>query len=122
MNFFICCICYGIIAGTIWLCGLFLRTLFNNNFIITAIIDFIVVCISGFLFIFCVFAYNNGELRLYEILGFLTGFAILLLSFGKIVAKLSKLIYNYIQKVDQRFNLKKEKTPCKKKERCSSSS
>ena len=120
MDFFICCIIFGIIAGAIWLLGLFLRTLFNNTFIITAIIDFIVVCLAGYLFLYCVFTYNNGELRLYEIVGFLLGFSILLLSFGKIVAKLSKLIYNYIQKFDQRFGSKKEKQPCKKNKQCSS--
>ena len=119
MDFFILCIIYGIISGIIWELGLFLRTLFNHSFIISAILDFIVVCIMGYLFLHCVFTYNNGALRLYEIMAFLLGFSILLLSIGKIVANLSKTIYNYIQRIDKRFGTKREKKQCKKKEQCS---
>lgn len=120
MDFFVCCMLFGCIGGTIWLLGLFLRTLFNNNFIMTTIVDFVVVSLCGYLFLHCVFTFNNGAFRLYEVVAFLLGFFILLLSFGKIVAKLSKLIYNYIQKIDQKFGSRKEKRPCKKNEQCSS--
>lgn len=121
MDFFILCIIYGIISGIIWELGLFLRILFNHSFLLSAIVDFFVVCIMGYLFLHCVFTYNNGTLRLYEIMAFLLGFSILLLSIGKIVASLSKTIYNYIQKIDKRFGTKREKKLCKKNEQCSSS-
>lgn len=96
MNIFLYSLFYGVIAGLIYLLGFAIRKIFKNNLIITIFTDTIVSIAIGILFIYYVLKYNNGIIRAYEIIGFVCGFTILLISLLNIVAKFIEVVYNLV--------------------------
>lgn len=96
MEIFLYCAIFGIFAGCIYLLLLFFRRIFNNNIIVTIVLDIFWGICAGYLFGYCIFKYNNGIIRLYELIAFTIGIAIVLISIGNLVAKVSNFVYNKV--------------------------
>ena len=50
-----------------------IKNLFKNNIFIVNIIDFCFVVLCGFCFIFCIFKFEYGSFKLFEIISFIFG-------------------------------------------------
>lgn len=75
----------GIIISFIFDFFRILRKAFNTNDMITYLEDFIFCTISGFLVIYSIFYYNNGELRLYLFIGIGIGIFLYILLLTKLI-------------------------------------
>lgn len=81
----------------------FLKLLSKKNYIITFILDFILTISTTILFLYLVNKYNYGETRFYMLLSFLLGFILFLFTIGKLIAKLNKIVYTNLCKLQNKF-------------------
>lgn len=88
----------GIIIAFIFDFFRILRKAFNTNNVITYLEDFIFCLLSGFLLIYCIFYYNNGELRLYLFIGVGIGIFLYILLLTKLINSILLKIFNPINK------------------------
>ena len=95
----------------------YISFLCNKNKILNFILDILVSVICCFVFFACVLAFNFGELRFFLILSFVMGIFLQRISIGTIIAKVSKVCYNFFRNLISKVNYGKQK---KKKENSNS--
>ncbi len=75
------------------------RKTFKTSDLITSIEDVLFWILSGLLTLFTIFKFNNGDIRIYIILGIFIGIAIYMLIFSKIVINTLVKIIIFIKRI-----------------------
>jgi len=89
----------GFLIGILFDVFRILRKSFKTPDIITYIQDIIFWILTGFVILFSIFKFSNGELRNYVFLGLLFGILIYFLIFSKIFVKISVNILKIVKKI-----------------------
>lgn len=79
------------------------RKTFKTSNIVTNIEDVLFWILSGLLFIFSLFKFNNGNIRVYTLVGLIIGISIYMLIFSKIVINTLVKIVTIIKKIISYF-------------------
>ena len=95
---FIIFILNGFLIGLFFDFFRILRKGFKTPDFITYFEDFIFWIITGFILLYSIFKFNNGELRLYIFLGIFIGITIYMLVFSKLLISISVCLINIIKK------------------------
>lgn len=91
---FIIFILVGFLIGLLFDIFRISRKTFKTSDIITSIEDILFWILTGLLILFSIFKFNNGDIRVYIILGIFIGIALYMLVFSKIVINtLVKIIF-----------------------------
>lgn len=77
------------------------RKIFGSLFIFFD--DFLFMIISSIVFVFSVFAFNNGILRWYEVFFLILGFIVYRITLSMLIMSLFEFIINIIQSIIMRF-------------------
>lgn len=89
----------GIIVGVLFDFFRILRRSFSTGNILTALEDIVFWILTGILFLYLTFAYNNGVMRGYMFLGMFCGTSLYLLTLSKFFIKINVSIINFIKKI-----------------------
>lgn len=89
----------GILIGFLFDFFRILRKSFRTTDLITCIEDMIFWILSGILILYNIWYFNNGEIRLFIILGIIMGIIIYFLTLSNIILKIFYVIINFIKKV-----------------------
>lgn len=89
----------GILIGMFFDIFRILRKSFNTPDIVTYIEDIIFWLFTGLFLIFILFQINNGEIRIYNILGILIGGIFYMLTISKFFIKINVLIVTFIKNI-----------------------
>ncbi len=89
----------GILIGILFDIFRILRKTFKTSDFITYIEDIIYWIITGFLTLFFIFRYNNGEIRLYIFVGIILGGLMYMLTLSKYIVKFSVIITTAIKNI-----------------------
>lgn len=81
----------------------FIRLITKNNFVINLILDILICLSTTALFLFLVNKYNFGEIRVYMLFSYFLGFILFLSTLGKLIAKLNKIVYTSLCKLNSKF-------------------
>ena len=96
---FLIFILIGIIIGFLFDIFRVLRKTFNTPDIVTYIEDVIFWIIAGFIMLYAIFTFNNGEIRLYMFLAIVLGCIIYMLLLSKFIINISVKILNQTIKI-----------------------
>ncbi len=96
---FVIFILNGFLIGMLFDIFRILRKSFKTNDLITYIQDILFWIITGFIILYSIFKFNNGELRGFIFIGIFIGISIYLLLFSKIFIKINLFIINIIKKI-----------------------
>lgn len=75
------------------------RRTFKTSDIVTYIEDILFWILSGLLIIFSLFKFNNGEIRVYIIIGLIVGISIYILVFSKLIINTLVKVIIFIKKI-----------------------
>ena len=89
----------GVIIGVIFDIFRISRKTFKTNDLVTHIEDILFWIITGFIIIYSMYVFCDGELRFFMIIGILIGTIMYLLTLSKYVIKISVAIINIIKKI-----------------------
>ena len=89
----------GILIGIIFDIFRIIRKSFKTPDFVTYIEDILFWLLTGFILLFSIFTFNNGELRLYIFLALILGLVIYLLTISKYFIKISVKILNFIKNI-----------------------
>lgn len=89
----------GFIIGILFDVFRILRKSFKTNNFFTTIEDILFWIITGFIILFSIFKFNNGELRGFIFIGIFIGTLIYMLIFSKLFIKINLYIINFIKKI-----------------------
>lgn len=89
----------GILIGIIFDIFRILRRSFDTPNFATYIEDVLFWLISAFSVIYCLFAFNNGEIRGYLFIGLFFGVALYMLVFSRTIVKLAVKIILFVKKI-----------------------
>ena len=89
----------GIMIGLLFDFFRVLRKSFKTTDLITCIEDVIFWILTGILILYNIWYFNNGEIRLFIILGIILGVIIYLLTLSNIVVKVFTFIINFLKKI-----------------------
>ncbi len=89
----------GFLIGILFDIFRIIRKTFKSSDIVTYIQDSIFWILTGLLLLFCLFKFNNGELRLYIFIGIISGFSIYILVFSKLFISISMFVIKVIKKI-----------------------
>lgn len=89
----------GIVIGILFDLFRILRKSFKTADWITYIQDILFWILTGFIVLFSIFKFNNGEIRSYIFLGITLGILIYMLTISKLIIKYAVLIINWIKKI-----------------------
>lgn len=89
----------GFLIGILFDIFRVLRRSFKTSDIITYIEDILFWIITGLIILYVSFAFNNGQIRGYTLLGLILGGFLYLLIFSNIFIKVMVKILNYIKKI-----------------------
>ena len=95
---FLVFICAGILIGVFFDIFRVIRRTFKSADIITYIEDIIFWLLTGFLILYTIFYFNNGEIRTFMFLGLILGTIVYLLVFSKTFIKVNVFVINKIKK------------------------
>lgn len=96
---FVMFIINGILIGFLFDIFRILRKSFKTSDIITYIEDVTFWILTGILTLYFIFTYNNGEIRLYILLGIIFGISIYILTISKHIIKFSVIIINFVKSI-----------------------
>lgn len=96
---FIIFVLNGFIIGLLFDLFRILRKSFKTVDIITYLEDFMFWILTGFILLYSVFKFSNGEIRLYIFLGVILGTILYILAFSKIFVKISVNIILFVKKL-----------------------
>lgn len=103
----------GIIIGIIFDFFRILRKSFKTSNIITYIEDIIFWILTGFIILYAIWFFNNGEIRTYIFLGIIMGILVYMVTLSSIIIKLFTKILTIIKqifiKIFKKFLYKKGK-------------
>lgn len=89
----------GILIGIVFDMFRIIRKSFKTPDFITYIEDILFWIISGALLLFCIFTFNNGELRLYLFISIILGNLLYLSTLSKYFIKLSTYLIDILKKI-----------------------
>ena len=89
----------GIIIGLLFDFFRILRRSFKTSDFITYIEDTLFWVLTGFLILYSIFVFNNGEIRLFMFLGIIIGVALYMLLLSKHIIKINVYIISVLKKV-----------------------
>lgn len=89
----------GLIIGILFDIFRILRRSFKTSDIITYIQDILFWILTGFILLYTIFTFSNGEIRLYMFLGVFLGCLIYMLVFSKYFIKINVKIILFIKKI-----------------------
>lgn len=89
----------GIVLGIIFDSFRIIRKSFKTPDFVTYIEDILFWIISGIILLFCIFTFNNGELRLYLFASIIVGNIIYMVTLSKYFIKVSTFILISIKKI-----------------------
>ena len=111
----------GIVIGVLFDVFRILRRSFKTADWLTTLQDILFWILAGFITLFSIFKFNNGEIRSYIFIGIALGVLIYMLTLSKyIVKKYSVIIIKFIKKIFQnttKIMKKKEKNKIKLQEK-----
>ena len=87
----------GVIIGLVFDFFRILRKVFKTADIITYIEDIIFWILTGFIVLYSVFTFNNGEIRIFMFLVILLGVIIYMIFFSKYIIKINVKILKFIK-------------------------
>lgn len=87
---------FGIYTGFLFLIFLFFRIISNFNIVITIFLDFIWGSIACLLFAIPLVKYSYGNFKLFQLLCFLCGIILAIISLEKLVATIGTFVYNKV--------------------------
>ena len=96
---FIIFIFVGILIGIVFDIFRIIRRSFKTPDFITYIEDILFWIISGTLLLFCIFTFNNGELRLYLFVSIILGNLIYIFTLSKYFIKVNTYLINILKKI-----------------------
>ena len=110
---FVIFIINGILIGILFDIFRIFRKSFKTADVVTYIEDCIFWIISGLVLLYSIFKFNNGEIRLYILIGIILGVSIYMLIFSKMfintsvfIIKVIKIIFNIIIIIPIKFFIK----------------
>lgn len=80
-----------------------LRKKIKTKDIITYVQDVIFWILTGISMLYCIYTFNNGEIRLYEFIGILLGTILYFLTVSKLFININSAILTFITKILQIF-------------------
>lgn len=89
----------GIIIGLLFDFFRILRKTFKTKDIITYIEDFLFWILTGITLLYSIFTFNNGEIRLFMLLGVLLGVIIYMIFISSYIIKINVVIINFIKNI-----------------------
>ena len=89
----------GIIIGILFDFFRILRKSFKTSDFITYFEDFLFWILTGFSILYFVFIFNNGEIRLFMLLGIILGIILYMLIFSSIFIKINVIIIKFLKKI-----------------------
>lgn len=89
----------GMAIGVLFDVFRIIRKSFKTPDFVTYIEDIIFWILAGFILLFTIFTFNNGEIRVYIFIGLLLGLIIYLLTLSKYFVKISVSIVCFIKKI-----------------------
>ena len=89
----------GMIIGVLFDIFRIIRRSFKTPDFITYIEDILFWILTGFVLLFTIFTFNNGEIRIYIFVGIVFGAIIYLLTLSQYFIKINVTILNFIKKV-----------------------
>lgn len=89
----------GMLIGILFDIFRSLRKSFSTKDFVTYIEDILFWVVTGIFILFVIFKFNNGEIRIYSILGLLIGFTSYMISISKLFIKLNVMIMDFLKKI-----------------------
>ena len=99
MYLFLIFIVDGILIGLLFDFFRIARKVFQTSDVMTYVEDILFWILTGFIVLYSIFVFNNGELRLFMFLGILLGAFIYMLWISSYIIKINVKIINFIKKV-----------------------
>lgn len=96
---FIVFILVGFLIGLLFDMFRISRRTFKTSDIVTSIEDILFWLLAGLLIIFSLFKFNNGDIRVYIIIGLIAGVSIYILIFSKLIINTLVKIIMFIKKI-----------------------
>ena len=93
------CILSGAIIGIYFDIFRILRKTFKTSDIITYLEDILFWLFTGIFILFILFKYNNGEIRVYNLIGLIIGVILYMLAFSSFFIKSSVYVITFIKKI-----------------------
>lgn len=103
----------GIIGGVVFDIGNFIKFLFSNKKVASAVLDVIQTAICLLLIYIVNVKFNFGEIRLFPFVCFLCSFSLERFTVGKLIAKIYLSCYNFFVKLVKKLWSRKK---CKSKQ------
>lgn len=101
---FIVFIINGVLIGILFDLFRILRKSFKTSDFITYIEDITFWVLAGFLTLYFIFNFNNGEIRFYILLGIVLGIITYIITFSKYIIKFSVKIVSFIKCIISKIN------------------
>lgn len=98
-SLFLIFIVNGILIGLLFDFFRILRKSFKTSDIVTYVEDILFWILTGFIILYSIFVFNNGEIRLFLFLGIILGIILYLLFVSSYVIKINVFIIKFIKKV-----------------------
>lgn len=98
-SLFLIFIVNGILIGLLFDFFRVLRKSFRTSDIVTYIEDILFWILTGFIILYSIFIFNNGEIRLFLFLGIILGIILYLLFVSSYIIKISVFIINFLKKI-----------------------
>lgn len=89
----------GFLIGVLFDIFRILRKTFKTNDFITYMQDILFWLLTGFIVLYSIFKFNNGELRNFIFIGIFIGISIYLLVFSKTFIKVNLIVINIIRRI-----------------------
>ena len=89
----------GIVIGILFDIFRITRRSFNTSDFVTYIEDILFWILTGFILLFTIFTFNNGEIRLYIFVSLLLGLILYILTLSKYFIKINVTILKFIKKI-----------------------
>ena len=97
VNIFFVFVINGILIGLLFDFFRILRKTIKTNDFFTYIEDILFWILTGFILLFSIFIFNNGEIRLFMFWGIFIGVFIYMISISSYIIKINVTIINYIK-------------------------
>ena len=89
----------GIVIGVLFDIFRILRRSFKTADWLTTLLDILFWILAGFVILFSIFKFNNGEIRSYIFVGISLGVLIYMLTLSKYIVRCSVIIIKFIKKI-----------------------
>lgn len=96
---FVVFILVGFLIGLLFDMFRISRRTFKTSDIVTSIEDILFWLLTGLLIIFSLFKFNNGDIRVYIIIGIIAGVSIYILVFSKLIINVLVKIITFIKEI-----------------------